>query len=287
MSADTANLAHSPSTDTVFAARDDARSRSGQVAEYMPYVPARTSPIPPKGIDPGQLTWAETVKPAGYTHRVLARGTRLQLRDIEGEACAHLLIFNADNLQERLNVADTLKIPWQAYITTGHPLLSGEGRVLATVVADTSGRHDAFAGTSTPALNQRRYGDSAVHESHADGLSLLRQGAIKHGLTRRDLPPSISFFKQIRVAADGGLEFDASSPVGAEVELIAEMDVLVLIANTTHPLDDRLDFTCSTLAVHAWRDRPTTPEDEFWNATPERTRAYLNTADLLEAKGIK
>ena len=49
---------------------------------------------------------------------------------------------------ERLNVADTVKVPWQAYLGAGHPLLSDQGRVLATVVADTLGpprhvvRHD-------------------------------------------------------------------------------------------------------------------------------------------------
>ena len=62
-----------------------------------------------------------------------------------------MIVYNALEPVERLNVADTVKIPWQAYLGAGHPLLSGDGRVLATIVGDTSGHHDAFCGTSTEA----------------------------------------------------------------------------------------------------------------------------------------
>ena len=81
-----------------------------------------------------------------YATKVLGRGTRLRLADPDGGACAHLLLFRADASWERLNVADTMKVPWQAYLGAGHPLLSDQGRVLATIVADTSGHHDALCG---------------------------------------------------------------------------------------------------------------------------------------------
>ena len=40
---------------------------------------------------------------------------------------------------ERLNVADTVKVQWQAYLGAGSLLLSDMGRVLLSIVADTSG----------------------------------------------------------------------------------------------------------------------------------------------------
>ncbi len=64
------------------------------------------------------------------------------------------LLFNAVQPVERLNVADTQKIPWQAYLGVDQPLLSGDGRVLATITADTSGHHDAFCGTTTDRWNR-------------------------------------------------------------------------------------------------------------------------------------
>ena len=143
------------------------------------------TPATPPDVDPRALVWAESVPAGSYTTRVLGRGTRLRLADPDGGACAHLLLFRADAPWERLNVADTMKVPWQAYLGAGHPLLSDQGRVLATVVADSSGHHDTLCGM-TPA-----------------GQQAMLLGALKHGLDVRDVAPSVSLFKGVRVADDG------------------------------------------------------------------------------------
>ena len=113
---------------------------------------------------------------------MLARGTTLRLRDLDGEACAHLLLYNADQPWERLNVADTVKIPWQAYLGTGHPLLSDQGRVLATIVADDSGRHDALcgggpAGRARVFINARRQARPGAAGPAAERLAASKGSA--------------------------------------------------------------------------------------------------------------
>jgi hypothetical protein len=252
----------------------------------MPYLPASSTPYPPPGVASGALTWAETVAGGNYTHKVVACGTRILLTDVTGEACAHVLLYNALEPWERLNVADTVKIPWQAYLATGHPLLSGDGRVLATIVGDDSGRHDALCGTSTAAANQAKYGHSAPQGPSPSGRELFTLAAAKHGLAPRDLPPSVSFFKGVRVQPDGGLAFTGSAGPGKAVELLAELPLIVLIANVPHPVDPGPAYTCGPLRVHAWRSAPTTQADPRWDATPEAHRAYLNTADYLAARGL-
>ncbi len=273
-------------TGSVLAARADARAQDGLRSDAMPYLPARETPYPPAGVDPALLTWAETVAPGGYTHKVVARGTRLRLDDVTGDACAHVLLLSALDPWERLNVADTQKIPWQAYVGTGHPLLSGEGRVLATVVADTSGRHDAFCGTSSDAWIRRKHGDPSPQGPTPSGRSLLTLAATKHGLGPRDLAPSVSFFQGVRVEEDGGFRWLGSAGAGTSVDLLAEMPLIVLIANVPHPLDPRDAYVVGPLRVHAWRDRATSPADEQFSASPELRRAYLNTLDHLQARGI-
>lgn len=271
-------------TGTVALARADARAQGGRVADAMPYLPASSTPYPPPGVELGALTWAETVAGGNYTHKVVACGTRIRLEDVAGEACAHVLLYNALEPWERLNVADTVKIGWQAYLTTGHPLLSGDGRVLATLTGDDSGQHDALCGTSTAAANQAKYGDSAPQGPSPSGRELLVLAAAKHGLAPRDLPPSVSFFKGVRAGADGGLAFTGSAGPGKTVELLAELPLIVLIANVPHPVDPRPAYTSGPLRVHAWRSVPTTPADPRWEATPEAHRAYLNTTDYLAAR---
>jgi uncharacterized protein len=273
-------------TDSVLSARADARAQGGHTSEWMPYLPAATSPYCPAGVAPESLTWAETVAPGGYTHKVIARGTRLRFDDPTGDACAHVVVFNAAEMTERLNVADSLKIPWQAYLGENHPLLSGDGRVLATVVSDTSNRHDAFCGTTTDAWNDSKYGDARPEGPTPSGRGLFVKAAAKHGLTRRDLPPSVSFFQGIRVAADGELQWQGSAGGGTHVELVAELPLLILVANVAHPLDPRDDYVIGPLRVHAWKVRPTTHDDERFTATPELHRAYLNTIDYAEAREL-
>lgn len=274
-------------TTTVFAARDDARAQAGRIAEAMPYLPASSTPYPPAGVDLAALTWAETVGSGGYTHKTVARGTRIRLADVTGEACAHVLLYNADQPWERLNVADTVKVPWQAYLGEGHPLLSGDGRVLATITGDTAeGHHDAFCGTTTAQANQAKYGASAPQSKTPSGRELLTLAAAKHDLEPRDLPPSISFFKGVRIDEDGTTIFTGSAGPGTSVELLAELPLIVLVANVPHPVDPRPEYTSGPLRVHAWKSRPTGPGDTYWDAAPESHRAYLNTADYATARGI-
>src|SRR6266567_4169409 len=226
-----ATAASEHETDTVRNARADARAQGGRLASAMPYLPASSTPYPPPGVDKASLTWAETVAGGNYTHKAVARGTRIRLADVTGEECAHVLLYNALEPWERLNVADTIKIPWQAYLTTGHPLLSGDGRVLATIIGDDSGQHDALCGTTTAAANQAKYGDSSPQGPSPSGRELFTLAAAKHGLAPRDLPPSISFFKGVTVNADGSLKFTGSAGPGKAVDLLAELPLIVLIAN--------------------------------------------------------
>jgi hypothetical protein len=69
------------------------------------------------------------------------------------------------------------------------------------------------------------------------------------------------------------------------VELIAELPLVILVADVAHPLDPRDGYRVGPLRVHAWRGRPTGPEDALFAASPELTRAYLNTIDDYEARG--
>ncbi len=273
-------------TGTTFQARDDARGRGETVVETMPWLPPSRSPHVPAGVEPASLVWAETIGGPGYTHATVARGTRIRLEDVDGAACAHVVVLNALNPAERLNVADTVKIPWQAYLSAGHPLLSGDGRVLATVVEDTSGRHDSFSGVTSLSANVARYGAGDIASATPAGRELLKLAAPKEGLEARDIPPAVSFFKGVQVAADGALEWTGGAGAGAYVDLVAEVPLTILIANAPHALDPAEAYTCSPLRIHAWASSASTEADAWWAATPERTRAYLNTQQYLLARGI-
>lgn len=236
------------STASTGGARSHARAQAHQAELRVPAVPG--------DVDPSTLFWAETIPADGYATKVLARGSRIRLIDADGGACAHLLLYRAEAPWERLNVADTMKVPWQAYLGAGHPLLSDQGRVLATVVADSSGHHDMLCGPDDT------------------GRRLLLLGVIKHGMDIRDVAPSVSLFRGVRVdPASGALAFTGSAGPGAAVDLLIHLPLVLIVANAPHPLDP--DPPPSALDVVGWHaaEQLTTPV----NNDPEYLRALLNT----------
>lgn len=275
-----------PSTASPTGARDHARAQGGTLVETMPTVPAASADHWPSDVALQDRLHAETVAGGGYTTVTLSRGAVLELTDLAGDACAHLVLTNAAQVDERLNVADTVKIQWQAYLGAGSMLLSDRGRVLATVVEDTSGRHDTFAGTSSRAANEARYGDGSPQGGTPAGRELLVLAALKNGLGPRDVPPSVSFFQGMRVTADGSTQFTGSAGPGARVRLRLELPCIVLLANVPHPVDPREEYVSTPLRVRAWRGEPAGLDAPEATASPEAARAFANTVDYARARGL-
>ena len=271
----TANLANPT------AARDHARSMAGTVAEAMPVLPPVADDLP-EGVSANDLLWEETIASGGYATRRLTRGVRLRLIDLKGDACASLLIFNAEMPTERLNVADTVKVQWNAYLGAGKLLLSDMGRVLMSMVEDGAGTHDTFCGASNPASNARKYGNGANSGATPSGRDRFLLGVAKHGLARRDVHPCVNLFKGARIEADGRIvpQIGPYAPLRS-LTLRAEMDVIVVITNCPHVLDPRDDWTVTPLRATAWRGPVTPADDPVRTATPEGLRAFENVEDYF------
>lgn len=263
------------------AARDHARAMAGTVVEAMPKLPPVANDLP-QGVSTDDIVWEETIAAGGYATRRLSRGARLRLIDSKGDACAGLQVFNAEMPTERLNVADTVKVQWNAYLGAGKLLLSDMGRVLLSIEADTAGTHDAFCGTSNAATNLARYGEGRNSGAYPNGRDRFLLGAAKHGLQRRDVHPCINLFKGVTIAEDGAIvpQIGPFAP-GREVTLRAEMDVIVVIANCPHVLDPRPEWSVTPLRATAWRGPVTTEDDSIRNATPEGQRAFMNVEDYF------
>jgi urea carboxylase-associated protein 2 len=263
------------------AARDHARAQGGTRVESMPILPPVADDLP-DGAALADLVWEETLAPGGYASRRLSRGTRLRLIDVSGDACASLNIFNAEMPTERLNVADTVKVQWNAYLGAGKLLLSDMGRVLASITADDAETHDTFCGTSNAATNAAKYGEGRNSGAFPNGRDRLILGAAKHGLTRRDVHPCVNLFKGTRIETDGAITTVVGPfAPGRSVILRAEMDVIVVIANCPHVRDPRPDWHSTPLRVTAWRGAITPETDPVRNATPEGLRAFLNVEDYF------
>ena len=273
-------------TGTVLGARDHARAQAGSagagVATTQPTIPATQATDLPDGVAAADVVWDETLTLGGYASRVLRRGSHLRLTDLDGDTNANLVLHHAARPAERLNVADTVKLQWNAYLGAGALLLSDMGRALCTILPGSTGDLDLLCGASTGVAVAERHGGRGNHSPTPSGRDRLVLGLAKHGLTRRDLPPTANLFSRVRVDADGGvLRTGGSEAPGTHVTLRAELDLLVTVAVTPHPLDDRAAYAGGPVRVTAWQGAPAGPDDPARAASPEAQRAFENTDDVL------
>jgi urea carboxylase-associated protein 2 len=193
-----------------------------------------------------------------------------------------MLVFNAERPIERLNIADTVKVQWSAYLRAGRLLLSDMGRVLLSIIEDEARTHDTFCGPSNQRTNTRAYGEGTNWGPFPNARDRLLLGAAKFGLGRKDVHPCLTWFKGVQVAEDGTTMWQGGPFAPARsVVLRAEMNVIVVLANCPHVLDERRRYTVTPVRVCAWRG-PITPEDDpIRNATLESQRAFLNVEECF------
>ncbi|WJY17332.1 DUF1989 domain-containing protein [Pectobacteriaceae bacterium CE90] len=177
--------------------------------------------------------YRRTINAGDYWLYRVMEGQTLRITDLEGNQAADTLFFNADDTAERYSVTDTLRSQRNVFLSTGSVLRSSEDRPMLEIVADTCGRHDTLGGACATESNTVRY-DLEKRHMHAcrDSWMLAVAEHPEFNLTRRDITHNINFFMNVPVTKDGGLMFaDGISAPGKYVEMVAKMNVLVLISN--------------------------------------------------------
>jgi len=186
--------------------------------------------------------YEELVPGGGHTSFVLKRGQLLRITDLEGGANVSLLLLNAFEKSERLNLPDTLKCQHTAKLTAGHCLYSDMGRVLAAITADTCGWHDSFGGVLNAEETREKYGAGRYQELrngfHRNGVDNLLVEMGKWNLNLQDLLMTLNLFSKVTVDEGGAFQFETgNSRAGDYVELYAPMDCLVVLTALQHPQD--------------------------------------------------
>ena len=160
----------------------------------------------------------------------LRAGQVLRMVDVEGNQAVDT-IFYATNDIERYSATDTIQRQGSLYLSTGTELISTEGNVMLTIVADTCGRHDTLGGACAAESNQVRYDINKrwMHNCRDTYLYALATNPLAGERDKRDLCHNVNFFMNVPVTPDGQLTFeDGVSGPGRYVELRAEMDTTVL-----------------------------------------------------------
>jgi len=269
------SLHRSPEEIAANRARYEEHQRKG--LEFAPKALPGPSPRPAPGIAAAAMIADETVPGGWYFGTPLQRGEALRIAQTGSHASVALVAWRAEDPSERLNLPDTIKVQWTTEIGRGRVLFSDMGRVMLSVIEDSSGAHDVLAGGSTRASTEARYGET--RRNTRDNLILA---ATKFGLGRRDIPASLNLFAPVRVAEDGSLFWRGDLARGDDyVTLRAEMNLLVALSNCPHPLDPTPDFAPPPIEVTRFTPGPAAGDDICRSASAEAVRGFENTARLL------
>ncbi|HEY5959113.1 MAG TPA: urea amidolyase associated protein UAAP1 [Polyangiaceae bacterium] len=211
--------------------------------------------------------------------RTLRRGQRLRITDLEGGAALTALFYNARLLTERYNMPDTLKAQQIARVTRGNALYSDMGRVLCSIVADTVGWHDTITGFGNAALTQRHFGSGRYQELRNGFFRNTRDNLLielgKYGLGKADISGNVNFFVKVPVDEAGNLSFVTPHSKAMDyVELRADLDVLIVLSNTPHPLDPARTYAPKPVRLQLVAGSPASADDFVRLACPENQRGF-------------
>ena len=203
---------------------------------------------------PEKAIYDFTILAGDYWTRRIAKGEVLRIVDVEGNQSADTYFYDAEDLANHYSAELTVQHQEALYLSTGSALMSVRGDVLATIVADTCGRHDTLGGACSRESNTMRY--SLDKESmHACRDSFIR--AIQdygNGLDKRDIVPNINFFMNVPVTPEGHLTFaDGVSAPGYYVEMRAERDIVCVISNCPQLNNPCNAYNPTPLRVLIWK----------------------------------
>ncbi|MPQ69638.1 MULTISPECIES: urea amidolyase associated protein UAAP1 [unclassified Pseudomonas] len=227
----------------------------------------------------------ERLPGGGHLSFVLKRGQLLRLTDLQGGANVSLMLFNAHEKTERLNLPDSLKCQHTAKLTAGHCLYSDMGRVLAAITRDTCGWSDSLGGVLCADEVEQKYGRGRYQElrngfyrNGADNL-LVEMG--KWGLGLCDLSMTLNLFSRVDVDAHGALHFvEAHSKAGDCIELYAPMDTLFIITALQHPMDPAPEYAPKPVQL-TFMSADASVAELCRTSRPENLRGFINTDRLF------
>lgn len=206
------------------------------------------------GRDPAVAVLDHAIPAGAPWSMVLRAGQVLRIVDLEGQQAVDALFYAAGAagaVAERYSMQDTLLGMGAPYIEVGARLISSEGRVMATVVGDTCGRHDTLAGCCSCESNSVRFGHKTRYLHACRENFILELG--RHGMGKRDIVPNVNFFMNVPISETGELAVvDGISAPGGYVELRAEMALLVVLSNCPQLNNPCNGFNPTAIRVLVW-----------------------------------
>lgn len=155
----------------------------------------------------------------------LKKGQKLKVIDPQGEQVSDMVLFNAEDLREKISSGKTLDFEENILITKGDFLWSNRSNKMMEILEDTNGRNDFLLAPCSPETFQIMYKNPEYHPSCFENLYTNLE---QFGIEPDDIPTAFNIFMNVQFQPDGKLSVDPPmSKAGDYILFEAQMDLIV------------------------------------------------------------
>lgn len=165
-------------------------------------------------------------KQSGKAFR-LRKGQLLRVIDPEGEQVSDMVLFNAEDIREKISSGKTLDFEESILITKGNYLWSNRSRKMMKILEDTNGRNDFLLAPCSPETFKIMYNNPEYHPSCFENLYT---SLAPFGIEPDDIPTAFNIFMNVQFDEKGKISVDPPlSKAGDHVLFEAKMDLIVAL----------------------------------------------------------
>jgi uncharacterized protein len=163
-------------------------------------------------------------KQSGAAFRI-NKGQKLKVIDPQGEQVSDMVLFNAEDLREKISSGKTLDFEESILISKGNFLWSNRSQKLMEILEDTNGRNDFLLAPCSPETFEIMYDYKGYHPSCFENLHTNLKS---FGIEPDDVPTAFNIFMNVQFDSKGKLSVDPPlSKAGDYVLFEAKMDLIV------------------------------------------------------------
>jgi uncharacterized protein len=155
----------------------------------------------------------------------LKKGEKLKVIDPMGEQVSDMVLFNAEDIREKISSGKTLDFEESILITKGDFLWSNRSNKMMEILEDTNGRNDFLLAPCSPETFKIMYKNDEYHPSCFENLYT---NLAKYEIEPDDIPTAFNIFMNVQFSENGKLSVDPPlSKAGDHVIFEAKMDLIV------------------------------------------------------------
>lgn len=157
----------------------------------------------------------------------LRKGQKLKVIDPMGTQVSDMVLFNAEDVREKISSGKTLDFEESILISTDNYLWSNRSNKMMKLLADTNGRNDFLLAPCSPETFQIMYEHSGYHPSCFENLHTNLE---PYGIAPDDVPTAFNIFMNVQFEPNGKLSvLPPLSKAGDYVLFEAQMDLIVAL----------------------------------------------------------